>query len=265
MALLQNGYRDFSSGVRIFGATASNSAVPYSVIGNWSITSTKRNLTAGEGITTDLAGIPDGYRNQYAWVQPQKAGAIASRNQISGEGDASASIAGGLNGEATLAGVGALSGVGALIISLVAALSGSGDITNADAKAFLQLAASLAGEGDIAAAITAIGHAEAAVSGAGDLDGLASALGELAASITVTGDALTTANVAAAILDAVDAIESGCTLREATRLILAAAAGKASISGATVTYRNAVADDKDRIVATTTTDGERTAITYDTD
>ena len=91
------------------------------------------------------------------------------------------------------------------------------------------------------------------------------ALGELAASITVTGDALTTANVAAAILDAVNAIESGVTLRQATRLILAATAGKASISGNTVTYRNAVADDTDRIVATTTTDGERTAITYDTE
>jgi hypothetical protein len=265
MALLQNGYRDFSSGVRIFGATASNSAVPYTAIGNLNQSSFKRNLTAGEGITSSLAGIPSGYRNQYAWVQPRKPGAIASRNQISAEGDVTASIAGGVNGAATLAGTGTLAGVGDLIISLVAALSGSGTISSASADAFLQLAATLAGEGDITAAITAIGYAEAAVSGSGDLDGLASALGELAASITVTGDALTTANVAAAILDAINAIEAGVTLRQATRLILAATAGKASITGDTVTYRNAVADDTDRIVATTTTDGERTAITYDTE
>jgi hypothetical protein len=265
MALLQNGYRDFSSGVRIFGATASNSAIPYTAIGNLNQSSLKRNLTAGEGISNGLAGIPSGYRNQYAWVQPRKPGAVASRNQISGEGDATASIAGGVNGAATLAGTGTLTGVGALIISLVAALSGSGTISGADAKAFLQLAAALSGDGDVSAALTAIGHAEAAASGSGELVGLASALGELAASITVTGDALTTANVAAAILDAVNAIESGVTLRQATRLILAATAGKASISGNTVTYRNAVADDTDRIVATTTTDGERTAITYDTE
>lgn len=263
MALLQNGYRDFSSGVRIFGATVSNSAYPYALLSNRWRTSTSRNLTAGEGITTELAGIPDGYRDRASWVMPQKPGALASRNQISGAGAATIAMAGGVNGEATLAGTGALSGIGALIISMVAALTGSGTISNADADAFLQLAASLAGEGDITGALTAIGHATAALSGAGDADGTATALGTLAASITVTGDALTTANVAAAILDAVDAIESGATLREATRLILAATAGKISISGNTVTIRNAVADDTDRIIATTTTEGERTAITYD--
>ena len=107
----------------------------------------------------------------------------------------------------------------------------------------------------------------APLAGAGEAADTSSlkAKGSLAAEIVVTGDLLTTANVAAAILDAIDAIESGVTLRQATRLILAATAGKASISGNTVTYRNAVADDTDRIVATTTTDGERTAITYDTE
>jgi hypothetical protein len=265
VALLQNGYRDFSSGVRIFGATASNNTYPYALLSNLWRTSTSRNLTAGEGITTELAGIPDGYRDSASWVMPQKAGALAARNQISGVGTATIAMAGGVNGEATLEGTGALAGIGALIISMVAALSGSGTISNADADAFLQLAASLAGEGDIAGALTAIGHASAVLAGEGEADGTATALGTLAASITVTGDALSTANVANAILDAINAIEQGVTLREATRLILASAAGKVSISGNTVTIRNAVADDTDRIVATTTTEGERTAITYDTE
>lgn len=263
MALLQNGYRDFSSGVRIFGATIVNSAYPYAL--HRKPTSTQRNLTAGEGITTELAGIPDGYRGRASWVMPQKPGALGARNQINGEGAATISMAGGVNGTATLAGEGDLAGIGALIISLVAALSGSGTISNASADAFLQLAASLAGEGDLSGALTAIGHASAALTGEGDADGTATALGTLAASITVTGDALSTANVASAILDAINAIEQGVTLREATRLILASAAGKISISGNTVTIRNAVADDTDRIVATTTTEGERTAITYDTE
>lgn len=132
MALLQNGYRDFSSGVRIFGATVSNSAYPYALLSNRWRTSTSRNLTAGEGITTELAGIPDGYRDRASWVMPQKPGALASRNQISGAGAATIAMAGGVNGEATLAGTGALSGIGALIISMVAALTGSPFLMAAD-------------------------------------------------------------------------------------------------------------------------------------
>ncbi len=69
---------------------------------------------------------------------------------------------------------------------------------------------------------------------------------------------------AAALLDLADAIETGLTLREALRLIAAALAGK--ISGAattTVTIRNAIADSKDRIIATVDSSGDRTAITTD--
>ncbi len=84
--------------------------------------------------------------------------------------------------------------------------------------------------------------------------------------IVVTGDALSTANVAAAILDATDGVETGLTLRQALRVIAAATAGK--VSGAettTITFRNALVDDTDRIVATVDVDGNRTAVTLDTD
>lgn len=59
-------------------------------------------------------------------------------------------------------------------------------------------------------------------------------------------------------------VEAGLTVKNAMRLSAAADAGK--LSGAatsTNTIRNAVADSKDRIVATVDTDGNRTAITYD--
>jgi hypothetical protein len=49
-------------------------------------------------------------------------------------------------------------------------------------------------------------------------------------------------------------------------LRLIAAANAAKLSGAattTITIRNAVADSKDRIVATVDSDGNRSAITYD--
>jgi len=170
------------------------------------------------------------------------------------------------NAEATIAGTGDLSGTAQLIISLQAAIGGSGTISGAALQAFLQLAAALSGEGGATAQLTAIGHLAAAVEAEGTVAGttVLTALGTLAADITVTGDVLTTANVANAILDAVNGVEDGLTVRHALRLIAAATAGK--ISGAattTITIRNAFVDDKDRIIATVTGDGDRTAITYD--
>jgi hypothetical protein len=84
--------------------------------------------------------------------------------------------------------------------------------------------------------------------------------------ITSTGLAASAANeIADAALDRADAVETGLTLRQALRLIAAAVAGKLSGGGtSTVTIRNAVADSKDRIVATTPdANGNRTAITVD--
>ncbi len=69
--------------------------------------------------------------------------------------------------------------------------------------------------------------------------------------------------VADALLDRSGAVESSLTPRQALRLIAAALAGKVSISGNTVTFRNAVDDSKDRITATTDSNGQRTAISVD--
>lgn len=67
-----------------------------------------------------------------------------------------------------------------------------------------------------------------------------------------------------ALLDRANAIETGLTPRQAMRLSAAADGGKLSgAATATNVIRNAVADDKDRITATTDSDGNRTAITYD--
>jgi hypothetical protein len=213
-----------------------------------------------------LSGIPDGYRDPYWWVMPITAGALAARKNVVGDGDLTGAVAGGVNGECVIAGVGDLSGVGQLIISMAATISGSGTISGAALQAFLQLAAALSGSGGATAQLTAIGHLAAAVEAEGTVAGttVLTALGTLAAAINVTGDVLTTANVASAILDAVDGVEDGLTVRHALRLIAAATAGK--ISGAattTITIRNAFVDDKDRIIATVTADGDRTAITYD--
>jgi hypothetical protein len=71
------------------------------------------------------------------------------------------------------------------------------------------------------------------------------------------------ADVADAILDG-ENIEVGLSVREALRLITAALAGKVSgAAGTSITFRNPVADSKDRIVATVDADGNRSAIVYD--
>lgn len=84
--------------------------------------------------------------------------------------------------------------------------------------------------------------------------------------ITATGLAADAANeIADALLNRANAIETGLTPVQALRLIAAVLAGKVSGGGTgTVTVRNAVADSKDRIVATTPdANGNRTAITVD--
>jgi hypothetical protein len=67
-----------------------------------------------------------------------------------------------------------------------------------------------------------------------------------------------------ALLDRTDGVETGVTPRGLWRLLGAVMAGKVSGAGTgTETFRNTVADSKDRIVATVDSSGNRTAITTD--
>lgn len=210
------------------------------------------------------SGVPDGYRPPYCWIIPIKDGALSARNNLVGGGTFAGAVSGGKNAEATLSGAGALTGTGQLIISMLASLSGTGAVSSASLQAFLQLAAALSGTGLLAAVATGKGNILAALNGAGDADATATAKGTLAAAITVTGDLLTTANIADAILDDANAVETGLTVRNALRLMAAALAGELS-GGATttITIKNAVAGDKDRIEATVDANGNRSSVTVD--
>lgn len=78
--------------------------------------------------------------------------------------------------------------------------------------------------------------------------------------------AVPTANANAdALLDRANGIETGLTLRQWMRAAGAVLIGKLSGGGTiTNTFRNAVADSKDRVTATVDTNGNRSAITIDT-
>lgn len=73
------------------------------------------------------------------------------------------------------------------------------------------------------------------------------------------------ANMITALLDTADTIETGVTLRNAMRALLAVLAGHTTGAGTgTEVFRNAVVNNKAR-VTTTMTGANRTSITYDLD
>lgn len=165
----------------------------------WRDAAREKNRFTGGAMDLDAA-VPFGYLAPDAFLLPLRSGGI-SASTLRGVGDLTSPLVGGRNGEASITGVGSLSGDAQLIVSAVASILGSGVIDNADCKAYLLAAATLAGSGDLSAARTAIGHAAAAMSGVGTFTETASATGELAAAITVAGEGLTAASVATAVWD----------------------------------------------------------------
>jgi hypothetical protein len=261
MALLQNGFRDYSSGVRIFGATVSNSAYPSVHYGTFYSTSLDRNLTAGEGFTSDLVGVPSGYTNQYAWVQPQKAGGIKSFRESEGVATGTLALAAGKNAAGTSDGVASTTAILQLVVSGQSAANGVATVSG-------NVNAALNGAGTINGTATASATIGAIASVLGTSNGVATtalqsyATGALSGSIA-PAVTLEASNFSSYLLDEED-VETGLTMRKALRLIAAATAGKVSgASGSTVTIKNAVADTRERIVATVDANGNRIAISYD--
>lgn len=255
MGILANGYRDTLGVFQTFGATVSNNAYPSAGQGNFARTGAMRNITAGQGITSGLVSLPSGNRHPSAWMMPQKPGALASRNLITGAGSAAAAALAVKLAAADLAGSGSLEAIGGLIVQLVADLVGSGEISDSDLKAFLQAVASISGSGGISdAEATGLGELIAAITGLGTAAGsTATGIGELTADLVVTGTGLTTGNVGAAVWAAIasanntagtmgeklndagsasnpwtEVIESGYTAAEILRLLAAVAQGDAS-------------------------------------
>lgn len=233
------------------------------------------------------SGVPDGYRPPYTWVLPLTAGGLASRTIIVGTGNLAASGAMGVNGTAALTGTGSITGTGALIVSAIAALTGTGSITTADLLAILQASAALTGTGTLAGAMTAYGTLASALAGVGTLAAERYAIGHMAADISPFSE-LSPESLATAVWSAIAAdnndvgtmgeklndagsgsnpwtevIEGSYTAAELLRIIAAALAGE--LSGAATTTITILGVDgvTDRITATVTSDGDRTAVTLD--
>lgn len=85
-----------------------------------------------------------------------------------------------------------------------------------------------------------------------------------ASDIAALIDALPTANENAdALLDRTAGVETGWTIRQTLRIVLAVLAGKINGAGSPTVNIRDMADSKNRIVATVDSDGNRTAVTRD--
>ncbi len=284
MAIACNGQMVFARGVQKFGSAVYNSSYPSVLQGNFCATNRIRNISAGQGITDDKVSLPSGNRHPNAWMMPQKAGALAARNTLTGSGGVSSASAWAVKlAQASLTGTGELSATGGLIVQLVAALSGTGTVSDADIKAFLQLAAALSGTGGASGTASGLAALIAELTGSGTAGGSTlTGTGAMSADLTVTGTGLSTANVGEAVWSALavandtpgsmgeklndaggasnpwtEVIESGYTAAEILRLLAAVAQGDASgLEGAAPVFKS-IDGSTDRVTATYV-DGVRT-------
>lgn len=227
MALRANGSMIGNIGVQFFGAAAYLSAFPSALHGNFAQTNKLRNLTAGEGITSELVGIPSGARHPAAWVMPQKAGALAARNTVVGAGQTAATGQSGYNIDGTLSGAGDIPNTVSigLIVSIAAALTASGGISSATTQALAAMVATITGSGSVTATAAGLAELGAALAGAGFVTANNTALMSIAATIRGYGD-LTPEGIRDIVWAKI--VEAGFSAEEIMRLLAAHAAGAAT-------------------------------------
>lgn len=258
MALLGNAGLHARGPVRNFGILS-----PGTEKSSWRQSGQLRNFTRHDGrsVGGDKTGYPSGRRHPYSWSMPSKPGGMAAISTSQGVAAVSGAMAAGRNATGVSSGVATVSGTGQLVVSGAGTASGSTTVTG-NVKAALNGLATAAGSATTTATIKALAWAVSQASGTATVTGTMFATGALAGSIA-PAITLEASSFSTYLLDEED-IETGLTLRQALRLVAAATAGKVSgASGTTVTIRGAVADARDRIVATVDSSGNRTAIIYD--
>lgn len=206
-------------------------------------------------------GQPTGGYADVSWMFPYTQGNIVSHSEAQGAALTTASIIDGRPIAGAADGASTAEATGQLVVSGTGTADGVATVT-----------------GNINAAILATGTADGIATVTGSIGALAFAVGATNGTSTAAMTPYATGQLVGSIVPAVELeastfssylmdqedVETGLTMRQALRLIASATAGKISgASGTTVTIRNAVADGKDRIVATVDGDGNRTAITYD--
>jgi hypothetical protein len=241
-------------------------------IGGGALALTRGNTFRAEGFrasilrsgdTEALKGyaVPTGYYPPATWRLPVVSGQMSVHYRINASASLTGAAAGGKNASASLTAVGSLTGDGKLVVSGSASLTASATMTGSILAA-LNASASLTASATLSGDVDGPGYMSASLNASASLTGQRYAIGYLSANIQPATQ-LEAAEFAQYVLDQ-ENVETGLSVREALRLMAAALAGEISGAGTTtITIRNAVADDKDRIVATVDGDGNRSAVTYD--
>lgn len=275
MGLLGNGFRHNLAG-RITTATTNIDGCNASVIpASRNLAAFRRNMLVGSATLDSRSSVPDGCRHPVAWLMPQVAGGLSTRNSIIGAGGLALSIQQAREAAALLVGSGGvMSPVVGLVVQVAAVLLGAGGVLPVTPQLIANLAALLTGSGDIDATNSALLDLEALLTGSGDIDPNNTALADLAVIIRGYGDltpeglrdAVWQAN-AASFNDAgtmgeklndagsaanpwTEVIESGYTAAEILRLIAAVAQGSATdLEGAAPVFKS-IDGTKNRVTAT---------------
>lgn len=243
-----------SSGTTLIGSVSNERGV-------WNQDGSNQNEFLGEAAVagqSDKSSRPSGNLHPVTWKLPQKAGALSSRYEINGSSDLTGSGALGKNATVSIEGIGTLTGTGGLVVSGSVSMTGLGTLTG-DILAALQAAADLQGTSAFTGTISAKGFITVTLEGDGTLTATSYATGNLECEITPFTE-LSPQNLANAVWTEI--IESGYSAQEVMRLIAAVTAGKSSGGPGNPVFRD-LGDTKDRVSGVATSQGDRTAVTYD--
>lgn len=152
------------------------------------------------------SSIPRGTQQPYSFIMAQSCGCLASYRMIIGEGELSITslsmgkaISAGLSGSGTITSA-SLSMIIQFLADLVGATTLSGSMVGK-----LEMAADLAGQGDLDSALSLIAWCVSNMIGSGEAAGTLRGDGYMSADITASGDLVTAASCAAAVWSALAA------------------------------------------------------------
>ena len=251
---------------------------------------TARNFNASEATivsgasVSSKSGRPNGYLHPHSWALPSKSGGLSVYKETGLTITTDGAAVMGVNGEGAITITISIDGTGGLVVSangtstitltmdgeLIAVAPGSGTATiSLSPTATLGALAGLFGTSTAtitgALASYAVGYLAGTSSSDAEFspDNLAAAVwGAIAGDYNAAGTMGEKLNDAGSASNPwTEVIESGYTAEEILRILLAVAAGKTSISGSDVAFRD-VADTKDRVAASMT-GSERTTVTLD--
>jgi hypothetical protein len=219
--IVGNGVRLTGNPGRSMGAPLANTTVR----SNWNKRGALMNLFTDPS-ASKRDGIPSGMRHPQVWLLPVRAGALASRSYIVGDGGVGANLAGGRNGTAGITGLGSISTADAVLLGfLTGTLTGQAD-GSISASAVGSALAGIVGSGALNSNITSVLNAIATLAGVGTID--AAAVSTLAAIAALIGSGQLTAGMAGSV--SADAAINGTGLTAAT--IDAITRATAALSGA---------------------------------